>query len=182
MAGGPTSASTGSPLGRRSFIPGTPRFVRFIALVCGPPPRPSGCSALAQLQVAFEVEGTVEDAEDEHLVAPEEIQDSVPAEDEHPDARVLPRLVDLTALGELTKLSSPADDPANDAESSVGAVLRDVVVDLSEPASSLVAPDQLRHDSMVFSISSCEMTLPASTSARPRSTMRFMRSSSRISS
>jgi hypothetical protein len=32
MTGGPTSASTGSPLGRRSFIPGTPRFVRFISL------------------------------------------------------------------------------------------------------------------------------------------------------
>ena len=34
MTGGPTSASTGSPLGRRSFIPGTPRFVRFISLLC----------------------------------------------------------------------------------------------------------------------------------------------------
>jgi hypothetical protein len=36
MTGGPTSASTGSPLGRRSFIPGTPRFGRFISLLCGP--------------------------------------------------------------------------------------------------------------------------------------------------
>ena len=35
MTGGPTSASTGSPLGRRSFIPGTPRFGRFIALLGG---------------------------------------------------------------------------------------------------------------------------------------------------
>jgi hypothetical protein len=35
MTGGPTSASTGSPLGRRSFIPGTSRFVRFIALFGG---------------------------------------------------------------------------------------------------------------------------------------------------
>jgi hypothetical protein len=33
MTGGPTSASMGSPLGRRSFIPGTPRFVRFISLL-----------------------------------------------------------------------------------------------------------------------------------------------------
>ena len=38
MTGGPTSASTGSPLGRRSFIPGTPRFVRFIALLSGAAP------------------------------------------------------------------------------------------------------------------------------------------------
>jgi hypothetical protein len=36
MTGGPTSAMPGSPLGRRSFIPGTPRFVRFISLFCGP--------------------------------------------------------------------------------------------------------------------------------------------------
>ncbi len=35
MTGGPTSASAGSPLGRRSFIPGTPRFVRFISLLSG---------------------------------------------------------------------------------------------------------------------------------------------------
>ena len=38
MTGGPTSASTGSPLGRRSFNPGTPRFVRFIALFAGTGP------------------------------------------------------------------------------------------------------------------------------------------------
>jgi hypothetical protein len=36
MIGGPTSASTGSPLGRRSFIPGTPRFGCFIPLLSGP--------------------------------------------------------------------------------------------------------------------------------------------------
>ena len=34
MTGGPTSASTGSPLGRRSFNPGTPRFGWFISLLC----------------------------------------------------------------------------------------------------------------------------------------------------
>jgi hypothetical protein len=39
MTGGPTSASAGSPLGRRSFIPGTPRFVRFISLLGGGAPR-----------------------------------------------------------------------------------------------------------------------------------------------
>ncbi len=38
MTGAPTSASTGSPLARRSFIPGTPRFVRFIALFAGAGP------------------------------------------------------------------------------------------------------------------------------------------------
>ena len=36
MNGAPTSASTGSPLARHSFIPGTPRFVWFIALFAGP--------------------------------------------------------------------------------------------------------------------------------------------------
>jgi hypothetical protein len=36
MTGRPTSASTGSPLAGRSFIPGTSRFVRFISLFCGP--------------------------------------------------------------------------------------------------------------------------------------------------
>lgn len=71
-------------------------------MVLRPPATKFSRSALAQLQVALKVEGTVEDAEDEHLVAPEQIQDSVPAEDEHPDARVLPRLVDLAALGKLT--------------------------------------------------------------------------------
>ena len=35
MKGGPTSASTGSPLARPTFIPGTPRFVWFIALLGG---------------------------------------------------------------------------------------------------------------------------------------------------
>jgi hypothetical protein len=33
MKGGPTSASTGSPLARPTFIPGTPRFGWFIALL-----------------------------------------------------------------------------------------------------------------------------------------------------
>jgi hypothetical protein len=36
MKGGPTSASTGSPLARPTSIPGTPRFVWFIALLSGP--------------------------------------------------------------------------------------------------------------------------------------------------
>jgi hypothetical protein len=36
MNGAPTSASTGSPLARHSFNPGTPRFVWFIALFAGP--------------------------------------------------------------------------------------------------------------------------------------------------
>ena len=38
MKGGPTSASTGSPLARPTFIPGTPRFVWFIALFAGTGP------------------------------------------------------------------------------------------------------------------------------------------------
>ena len=38
MTGRPTSASTGSPLAGRSFIPGTSRFVRFIALFAGSSP------------------------------------------------------------------------------------------------------------------------------------------------
>jgi hypothetical protein len=38
MKGGPTSASTGSPLARPTFIPGTPRFVWFIALFGGAGP------------------------------------------------------------------------------------------------------------------------------------------------
>ncbi len=36
MKGGPTSASTGSPLARPTLNPGTPRFVWFIALLAGP--------------------------------------------------------------------------------------------------------------------------------------------------
>jgi hypothetical protein len=49
MTGGPTSASTGSPLGRRSFIPGTPRFVRFISLLCDAPQGAPGFSWTPQL-------------------------------------------------------------------------------------------------------------------------------------
>jgi hypothetical protein len=36
MNGAPTSASTGSPLARHSFNPGTPRFGCFISLLSGP--------------------------------------------------------------------------------------------------------------------------------------------------
>jgi hypothetical protein len=63
MTGGPTSASTGSPLGRRSFIPGTPRFVWFISLFCG---RWRG--GHASRQVVLQLHRSVEHPEDSNLI------------------------------------------------------------------------------------------------------------------
>ena len=71
---------------------------------------------------------------------------------------------------------------ANRAVGGVLVILRDVVVDLLKPAPRLSGPDYLRHDSMVFLISSWLTVRPARESASPRSTVPANTNSRRRSS
>lgn len=88
----------------------------------------------------------------------------------------------MAHLRELEEEMGAVEDSADDFTRSLGTIAGDVLMDLPEPPARFLSPDQSRQDSMVLAISSSEIVRPASTSTSPRSIMRFMMSSWRISS
>ena len=97
----------------------------------------------------------MKDAEDLHVsFGEDEVSDSVVAPEQDTDVAIWTILVPVATLVEARKRLAARVDFSNDSTSRFRAVLRYVVVDVSEPARSLFGPSCLTHEVMRRFISS----------------------------
>ena len=124
----------------------------------------------------------MEDTEDVNLGELPDVNDAVvaPKEKSHLSARR--SLIGLTRIGKLAEHLGTLVYRLDHAERGFRLVQRDVVVDLKKAALCLCRPDYRRQDWIRRAISSFEIVLPASESARPRSTIATKAISRRSSS